>query len=76
MNTKQIRDRLDSLISFFGFDYNGKACGVDPISHTHFEMWCGNDYLVAKSIDEVMSVSLFNGKSLAEIADDINITDM
>lgn len=75
MNLTEIKNRIDSLASFFGFDYNGKACGIDPISHTHFDMWYGNKDHLAKSIDEVMNVSLFDGKSLSEIYEKIEITD-
>lgn len=75
MNKTVFRNRINSLVSFVSFTYNGKQCGVDPISHTHFEMWCGNEYLEAQSIDEVMNCRIFEGKSLNEIADKIDIID-
>ena len=60
-----------------GFNYNQKNCGVDPISHTQYEMWYGEEETyTAKSIEEVMSVPLFNGKSINEIYTEIEITDV
>ena len=75
MKADVLKEQIDSLVSFVGFDYLGVSCGIDPINHSHFEMWYGKAYLEAKSIDEVMTTPLFDGKSLEEIADDIVITD-
>ena len=30
MTVKRLRDRIGSLCTHVLFDYNGKACGVDP----------------------------------------------
>ena len=64
--------KIESLAGFIGFDYLGKACGIDPINHSHYEMWCGENYKVANSIDEVMNIKLFEGKALAQIYKDID----
>ena len=77
MNLEEIRNAIYSLVSFFGFNYNQKNCGVDPISHTQYEMWYGEEKTyTAKSIDDVLSVPLFNGKSINEIYNEIEITDV
>lgn len=77
MNLEEIRNAIDSLVSFFGFNYNQKNCGVDPISHTQYEMWYGEEETyTAKSIEEVLSVPMFNGKSINEIYTEIEITDV
>lgn len=39
MTAKRLRDRIGSLCTHVLFDYNGKACGVDPFDAGHFDMW-------------------------------------
>lgn len=68
MTVKDLRDRINSICTHVLFDYNGKECGVDPFSEKHFDMWCGDDFMEAHSIDEVMKVPFFEGKALEDIA--------
>ncbi len=75
MKADVLKDRINSLIGFIGFDYKNQPCGIDPINHSHYEMWYGKKNFVAKSIDEVMSVQLFDGKSLNQICDNIKNID-
>lgn len=75
MMDEKIKNRLKELCSHMTFEYNGKDCGVDPISHTEFAIWCGDEDTTAKSIDEVMTTPFFDGKSLSEIADVITIDE-
>ena len=70
---EKIKNRIDEMAGAFLFTYNGRNCGVDPISRTHFEMWYGEEDMIAKSIDEVMTAPLFGGKCLNEIASDSTI---
>ena len=70
-----IKERINELASHFTFEYKNTACGVDPFSENDFDLWCGDNNMTAKSIDEVMTTPFFNGKSLSEIADDIEIID-
>ena len=65
----------DQVFQAIEFDYKGIAGGVDPFSDTHFDVWYGEELYVATSIDEVMSVKLFDGKSLTEIVDEIEEVD-
>lgn len=71
MSAEKIKARLDEMASHITFEYNGKACGVDPLSRTHYEMWYGDMGMVAKSLDEVMTTPFYDGKSLEEIAEEI-----
>ena len=43
MTAKKLRDRIESLCTHILFDYNGKACGVDPFDADHFDMWRGSE---------------------------------
>ena len=71
MTAKKIRDRIESLCTHVLFDYNGKACGVDPFDAGHFDMWCGEDFMEAHSIEEVMQEPFFEGKVMQDIIDQI-----
>ncbi len=68
---KQIkRDLSEDIGQCYGFTYKGKDCGIDPIDD-YFEMWYGDTDCIVSGIDEVLSVGLYDGKSLDEILPDI-----
>ena len=73
MTALEIKDYVGSLVSHITFTYNNKDCGVDPFKKDCFDMWCGEDTMTAKSIDEVMETPFFDGKSLNEIASKIEL---
>lgn len=73
MTAIKIKNRIDEMAGAFLFTYNGKDCGIDPYNRQHFEMWCGEEAMVAKSIDEVMSTAFFDKKCLNDIVSDITI---
>lgn len=75
MTTDDIRDRIVAMVSHVTFNYRGQDCGVDPLSRTRFDMWCGGDTMTADSIDAVMSTPFFMGKALQDISQDIAIID-
>lgn len=64
-----------SLTGCITFEYNGANCGVEPYSENDFEIWYGENDVSVNSVDEVMNVKLFDGKSLAEIFNDITEID-
>lgn len=70
MTAEDIREHLGNLIGAITFEYNGKNCGIDPLSLNKFVMWYGDDETVAESVDEVMSIDFFDGKCLEEIIED------
>ena len=76
MTIAEIKDRLSEIVTQMTFIYNGKDCGVDPMSITEFDMWCGDDFVTVNSIDEVMETELFDGKTLPDIIDDIEDLEM
>ena len=71
MRALDLKERINSLCTHIPFTYNGKDCGVDPFNEKHFDMWCGEDYMEAHSIDEVMDNPFFDGKALKDIVDQI-----
>lgn len=70
MTAEDIREHLGNLIGAITFEYNGKNCGIDPLSLNRFVMWYGDDETVAESVDEVMSIDFFFGNCLEEILED------
>lgn len=75
MNAAELKERIDSLCTHVLFDYNGRACGVDPFSHTEYDIWYGEKSATLHSIDEVMNMPFFDGKALKEIVGDIEHLD-
>ena len=49
MKINEIRDRIAEIVTQITFTYNGKNCGVDPMSSTEFDMWCGDDFVTVGS---------------------------
>lgn len=76
MNLSEFKERINSLVSFAGFEYNGKNCGIDPINREHFEMWYGGKSAVFENIDDVFENKFFDDKSLAEIFEKITDIDI
>lgn len=76
MKINELKDRIAEIVTQITFTYNGKSCGVDPMSSTEFDMWYGDDFVTVGSIEEVMNTKLFDNKSLTDIFDDIDDFEM
>lgn len=75
MKADAIKNRIAEICTLFGFEYHGKDGNVDPYSQTEFLLFFDGAEKTVHSIDEVMSTPFFDGKSLAEIADEITNID-
>lgn len=71
MTKKEFIDRVKSLISCITFEYHGMDCGVDPLSKDDFDVWCGDNLVNVKSVDEVMNLKIFDGNPLDMIFGEI-----
>lgn len=67
MTIKEVKNYLASLTSHIMFEYNGKPCGIDPLSRNKFNMWYGTEGISASSIDDVMTAKIFDNLSLEDI---------
>lgn len=76
LKASELRERINSICTHILFDYNGKECGVDPFSEDNFDMWCGDETMNAKNIDEVMQTPFFDGKALQDITDKIENVEL
>lgn len=74
MTAQTLYDLIDSLVADIAFSYKGLDGAICPISRASIHIGYGgsedNEY---KSVSEAMSAPLFNGKSLNEIAEQIEI---
>lgn len=68
---QEMKVYIEGIVSHVLFEYNGKNCGVDPFNAHYFDMWYGDTFMEAKSVDEVFSTPFFDGKSLSEIFPDV-----
>lgn len=75
MNINDIKSYITSLTSHVLFEYNGKKCGIDPLSKTEFDVWCGEKIQTVKSAEDVFSTPIFDGKTLKQIFGDIKNFD-
>ena len=75
MNALELKAQINSLSTCVYFSYKGQDGGVDPFNENYFDMWYGDNYKKAESIDEVMNFPLFDGKSLSQIASQLDYID-
>lgn len=73
MKASDLKDRIAKMYSHVLFEYKGRSCGVDPLTETRFNMWFGGDLITLSSVEDVMQIKFFGGKSLNEIAKEIEI---
>ena len=52
MTDFNVKEYLGNLTSHIMFEYDGKNCGVDPLSLDKFDMWYGDKSMTAHSIEE------------------------
>lgn len=72
-NIEDVKNRLADMESHFLFDYDGKRCGVDPISRNKYNLWFGEKHSYVTSAEAVFEVPFWGGKRLPEIYDTITI---
>lgn len=71
MTINQFIKHIENLVGCVCFEYRSKPCGIDPLSRNKYEMWYGKECFTASTVDEVMTVKFYDGKSLTAIWDDI-----
>nr|DAD89758.1 MAG TPA: hypothetical protein [Siphoviridae sp. ctWDo30] len=73
MKAQELRKWIDSLTDDIEFSYAGKHGSICPISRAEIYLSYGDATHDAKTIDDAMSVPFFNGKSLNEISDKMEL---
>ena len=74
MSIYELKKHLRSLVGHVTFDYNGHSCGIDPLAKDLYALWYGDNEINLTSVDEVISLNFFYGKSLEDIWN--NITNL
>ena len=67
MTILEVKDYLHKLMGCITFEYNNYSCGVDPLGLKLFDVWYGDNIITVHSIEEVMNMKFFDGKSLTDI---------
>ena len=75
MIAEKIKNRIDECCSLFAFRYHEKEGHVDPYSSEEFLLWYQGAEMTVNSIDEVMNTPFFDGRTLADISEEITITE-
>lgn len=73
MTAMQIKNCLAEHNGTFVFDYQNKRYGIEPYCDSELEIWHEDKSVIVYSLDEIMTIPFFDGKSLTEIADEIEI---
>ena len=72
MKEAELQSRIESLFSHILFRYQGRDCGIDPISRTDIDVWYGDEARNFTSVEEVMRTPFFDGKTLQDICGEID----
>ena len=73
MNAKDLRKMLDSLVGDIEFEYKWVHGSICPINRNNIGLAYGNVTDDCKSVDEAMKSKIFDGKSLNEIASELDM---
>ena len=72
-NTEEIKNLILSLVQDVVFEYDNKTCCINPWSRTKFEVGYNDIVKIYSDIDDLMNDTIFDGRSLSDIADEIEI---
>lgn len=76
MTIKKLYEILDDCCNDIRFEYKGKPSGVMPevenMKRT-YHLWFGDDTVDCYNVDDVINAAFFDGSSIKEIIDDVEI---
>lgn len=80
MMARDIKNRIAEMVTLFGFVYNGKDGNVDPYylpktKTKEFLLFFDGEEQTVHNIDDVMNTPFIEGKTLNDVADEIEITE-
>jgi len=76
MTIKELRQYVVDETNDFYFDYNGENCGVEQTvkdSYPTYIMWYGDKDKEFHDFNTVVSDKFFDGKSIADLIDTLEI---
>ncbi len=77
---KKIKKRIEACVTLFGFEYRGIDGNVDPYyvpekKRQEYLLFFDGDEQTVYDIEDVMNTPFIAGKTLSEVADEIEITE-
>lgn len=69
MTKQQLYDYIDNLTGDYEFEYEGKHGVICPFARDNIAMYYDGNSAECKSVQESMSVKIFNGHSANEVCD-------
>lgn len=72
---EQIKARLLEFAGLMTFNYHGLDCDIDPFNPKLFHICCDGQEQDVYCIDDVMTLPLFDGACLNDIAKEIDVLD-
>lgn len=79
MNKDELRQILSECCNDISFSYKGLPSGVTSEVHNYvptYQVWHGDDVKEYDNVDEVMNDKFYSGKSLNELAGEVEIVVM
>ena len=73
LNATDLKNLILTLVQDIVFHYDGVTGCISPWNATRIDMSYGDFFKKYSDVDSLMSDTIFNGKSLNEIADEIEI---
>lgn len=77
MTVKELKHCIVNNANDLYFMYNGKNCGIEQTvreSVAIYEIWCGKETKQHQSLNELLSDKFFDGKSISELLDIVEIS--
>lgn len=80
IQAQKIRNRIEDCVTLFGFEYNGIEGNVDPCylpeeKRQEYLLYFNGEEQTVFDIEDVMNTPFIAGKTLSEVADEIEITE-
>ncbi|MBQ7794719.1 MAG: hypothetical protein IJ366_09430 [Clostridia bacterium] len=75
IQASKLKKRILEFATLVGFEYMGKNGYVDPFNENSFDLFFDGVTVNVDSIEKVMGLPFFDGKSLSEICDKLIITE-
>ena len=73
MKSKDLKNLILSLTQDVGFDYDGAVGCIYPWIEHNFEVGYDNKVKTYDNIDDLLDDPFYHGKSLSEIAEELDI---
>lgn len=74
-NLDELKKALTVEFCDIEFSFRGKSCGVESVvtdGHATYDIWCGEELKTYDDADNLLDAPLFDGKSLRQIAEQID----